>query len=731
MFDAFSIPMSLVEAAAAWLLTYGIHSTLLLTLAAGLSGFLPLPSREALWKTALVGGLFTATLQLALAGQPVGGSWSVRSVAASLPTVESARFSPPAAAIAALAAKGSMAAPKAETPQPGAEVSLGGTSWPGIAVAFWAFLGSLGLGGLAISYRRLMKRLSDRREVTAGTAAELLRGLKDRRNIRGQIPLFRSEGLGIPIAHGVLRGKICIPGRALRLPEEEQESLLAHELAHVARRDPLWLLISRALERVFFFQPLHRLARRRLQQIAEFRCDDWAAEATGRPLSLARCLTEVAGWRASEPYDLPASAMAVRGSGLSRRVRRLVHASPMSPVSPWSRPLLAVLLLAVVAVAPGFTGASLERENPASTETPANTETPAQPEAPPAPPHVPSPAIAPQVAQAAPEAPEAPRAPEAPKAPRAPTQEELEIPEINLPEMTIPEIQIPEIQIPEIRIPEIRIPAINFSELEGLEMPDIQMPDIQIPEILIPEIRIPEISVPEIRIPQIHIPKIQIPDLPPGEFELSQLDPETREEIRREIALAQAEVRKAQEEIETQLGPEMERVREEMESINERVHTEVRRALEDHREAIAKAQAEVRRGAEEARKNKEARRQAVGQQTRTERVQRERSVERRLEAERAKREVERHQRVQRNQERGEKRKARDEARRHSREERTVRRELRHQGRQERGPETHTENALTEAERRELEQEQIEDVRLQREAMMQELAAEERQRQANP
>ena len=68
-----------------------------------------------------------------------------------------------------------------------------------------------------------------------------------------------------------MRGEICLPQQALtQLDAEQQAALLAHELAHVARRDPLWLLLSGALECLFFFQPLIRVASRRMQDCAEY-----------------------------------------------------------------------------------------------------------------------------------------------------------------------------------------------------------------------------------------------------------------------------------------------------------------------------------------------------------------------------------------------------------------------------------------------------------------------------
>jgi hypothetical protein len=121
---------------------------------------------------------------------------------------------------------------------------------------------------------------------------------------------------------------------------------------------------------------LNRLARQRLQEIAEFRADDWAVAATGKPLDLARCLTRVAGWNLP---GLPAPAIARGHSGLGRRVHRLLAPQPEAgSATPRSLAwLAAAAILAVAIAAPGFSAAP-----------------PADP-APPAPPPVPAPAPAP------------------------------------------------------------------------------------------------------------------------------------------------------------------------------------------------------------------------------------------------------------------------------------------------------------------------------------------------
>ncbi len=83
------MPAELEVLAGSWLLTYALHSTLLLGLAWLLTRRLvESPARrEQLWKAALVGGLVTATLQTALPFEPVSGVMSLarRAGVASVP----------------------------------------------------------------------------------------------------------------------------------------------------------------------------------------------------------------------------------------------------------------------------------------------------------------------------------------------------------------------------------------------------------------------------------------------------------------------------------------------------------------------------------------------------------------------------------------------------------------------------------------------------------------------
>ena len=328
----------MADSIAAWLLTYALHSTVLIG-GVWLAVRVAAPSerlQDLLWKAALLGALVTATGQVAGAGRPL----ALLELAPAPASPASAPASLPAAAPASAPAEALAAAPAAEL------------SWTGWLLAAWAAGAALLLLRHAGRRVRLSMVLGERREVAAGELADTLRRLRARAGVRRPVRLTCSASVGSPVAIG--RGEICVPPRALRgMDPREAESMLAHELAHLLRRDPLWLAAAAVVESVFFFQPLNRLARRGLQDVAEYLCDDWAAAQTGSGLTLARCLATVAGWGAG-PRPLPLAGMAERPGSLAKRVQRLLDA-PRQGGPGWGARLAvaAGALLLVGALAPG------------------------------------------------------------------------------------------------------------------------------------------------------------------------------------------------------------------------------------------------------------------------------------------------------------------------------------------------------------------------------------------
>jgi len=363
-----------------WLLTYLAHSTILLGAAWIIARFLGnrrLALQEILLRTALVGGLLTATLQVGLGVEPVGGSLAIANLSPAEVVAMSAHTA------ASVTAGETTLSPTPATHSPTREI------WP-VALFSLRGLGSmlalLVLGRSILDLRRLLKTRRFR------PAGRLLERLSTAMGLRKSVRLSTSAAIAVPFATGIKRPEICCPERVGDLAFEHQKSLFAHELAHLARRDPAWQLFYRLGEAVLFLQPLNRLVRRRLEEIAEHLTDERAVACTGDRLGLARCLVVVAHWGISDSPGLPATAFAA-GPRLDRRVRHLISgAIGQHRPARWTAPLLAVLVVGSVAllpaIAPSSVHADVSKTEPAQTwsTSPEETEatTPAPPAVPPA-----------------------------------------------------------------------------------------------------------------------------------------------------------------------------------------------------------------------------------------------------------------------------------------------------------------------------------------------------------
>lgn len=131
------------------------------------------------------------------------------------------------------------------------------------------------------------------------------------------------------------------------LAEQELVAVLAHEAAHVRRRDPLRLMVLRAMAHAFFWIPVIRRLADDFADDAELLADDVAAGQTG-PLPVASALLALSSWRGESIRG--DAVVAFRGSPLvARRVRRLLgEASPATTHVSRGTVLSAVAALSLV-----------------------------------------------------------------------------------------------------------------------------------------------------------------------------------------------------------------------------------------------------------------------------------------------------------------------------------------------------------------------------------------------
>ena len=125
---------------------------------------------------------------------------------------------------------------------------------------------------------------------------------------------------------------LLLPERLLPgLGEDELDTLIAHELAHVRRRDHWVRLVEIAATTLFWWYPVAWWARRALRRAEERCCDEWVLRVfpTSAPAyanGLLKSLTFVAG----EPGELPAVAS---GAGpvedLEARLKEILMTRPL------------------------------------------------------------------------------------------------------------------------------------------------------------------------------------------------------------------------------------------------------------------------------------------------------------------------------------------------------------------------------------------------------------------
>lgn len=171
--------------------------------------------------------------------------------------------------------------------------------------------------------------------------------LRARARVRIPVRLGLSGRVDSLVVLGWLKPVVLVPAAALlTLPPEALEALLAHELAHVRRRDFLANLVQTFAEALLFYHPAVWWLSRRIRQEREHCCDDAAVLACGDPILYASALLGLEELR-SHPNLIPDLAPAASGGKLMSRIQRILRPRfTPTPIAPLAA-LLPALLLAV------------------------------------------------------------------------------------------------------------------------------------------------------------------------------------------------------------------------------------------------------------------------------------------------------------------------------------------------------------------------------------------------
>jgi TonB family protein len=136
------------------------------------------------------------------------------------------------------------------------------------------------------------------------------------RSARGRRPILVSPGIRGPVVLGVLRPVILLPADSATWTRSRRRAVLAHEAAHIRRRDPAILMAAHIATALYWFHPLCWLAAARLRAESERACDDAALRIGLRPSGYAGHLLDLA-----RKFDIQLAIPMATTSHLESRVK--------------------------------------------------------------------------------------------------------------------------------------------------------------------------------------------------------------------------------------------------------------------------------------------------------------------------------------------------------------------------------------------------------------------------
>jgi bla regulator protein BlaR1 len=222
---------------------------------------------------------------------------------------------------------------------------------PLLAAATRAFIviwpaGSLVLLSIwAVRWRRVARTVRAASRITHGPILGTLRRLE---GDTPRLQVVSSRQTSEPGVFGIVRPVLIWPaGIEDRLTAEQIEAILAHEVAHVRRRDNLAALMHMLVEAVFWFHPLVWWIGARLVDERERACDEEVVRLGTAPEVYAESILKTVQFYVESPLVCVAG---VTGSDLKKRVEHIMRNDFTLVLSALRRIALGAALVTSVAI---------------------------------------------------------------------------------------------------------------------------------------------------------------------------------------------------------------------------------------------------------------------------------------------------------------------------------------------------------------------------------------------
>ena len=216
-----------------------------------------------------------------------------------------------------------------------------------------------------VQWRRISRLVRSARPLIEGREVDLLRKAERVARLPRSVPLLPSSNSMEPGVFGIIRPVLLWPeGIARHMDDAHLESVLAHEVCHVQRRDNLTSAIHMLVEAIFWFHPVVWWMERQLVKERERACDEAVLQLGNEAAVYAESILNVCKFFTESPTTCISGVM---GSELKQRIARILSGQGVRKLDLRRKAMLAMACVLAVGVplAAGFLRAANGQTQPA------------------------------------------------------------------------------------------------------------------------------------------------------------------------------------------------------------------------------------------------------------------------------------------------------------------------------------------------------------------------------
>lgn len=160
--------------------------------------------------------------------------------------------------------------------------------------------------------------------------------------IKRKVQVWLSESIDVPSVIGFFKPFILLPAAAItQLNTQQLESILLHELAHIARQDLLLNMFQTVAKLMLFFNPFAAFLNKQIENERENCCDDWVINHQYNKETYANALVLIETYRQGQTVIALAATSGKKQ--LLNRIKRLFTTESNTILSRFQKIQIAIL----------------------------------------------------------------------------------------------------------------------------------------------------------------------------------------------------------------------------------------------------------------------------------------------------------------------------------------------------------------------------------------------------